>query len=430
MEVNMERAEEIARLLDCQVKNNSLSEQGDSSKSHENNLISLLSSISNNATDKLKKIYDTDEVNSGDPFFDTSADTLALTVIKSCIMAEAAKLAKPGKTEESLITESEKKTVEDEVPKDKIDSGKISPSTDFSSHQKRLSSLLKKLSESANGKMKKAVDSGELDSGDSLIDPSSPKLALALITAAFLEIGKSSFGKKTESNTNYGRSVDVTSLLESIIYEDAKVGEELPWGKGSRGVKAELDSRFGKDRPKLRGFLIRVYKHLKDPEKITIMKQVLDLYKRENSNESPPKKSNIEDGTDSKETGLGSEEKHSDKPFMKRHPIIGGMIKGLPFTILAEAGVSVAAIASAPIGIPMIAVGAIGATAISLKAHYDAGKEYGQSTTGASDKEVGSVRKWYRKHPLVGGLLFTGLGGVAYWMGQKKARKEAVEKSL
>ena len=101
----MKESEIVFRLLESRMK---IAEED--SGSLETGVSALLSKISSNAADKLKKIYNTDEVNSGDDFFNPSKDTLVLTVIKSCLAAEGTKLDKgssPKKTEEAFIREED-----------------------------------------------------------------------------------------------------------------------------------------------------------------------------------------------------------------------------------------------------------------------------------------------------------------------------------
>jgi hypothetical protein len=412
----MKKADEVLNLLENNLKI-FLLEQGSSSlgEQHTKILSSLLSSVTTCAQDKLNKIYNTDEVNSGDDFFNTSKDTLSLTIIKSCLVDEISKSqkSKDNKKNEAFVLSEDASSSE---------SGNAR-----SAHEKRLNTLLKKIDSLANKKMNTAIKSGEMGSGDKLFNPNSSRFAISIISAAFIESG-SGLEQQSESylwdqlEYETGQS-EIITMIEQVMSE--RSGDELPWEKGARAIKSEVDSRFGKNKPKIRGFLIQVYKHLKDEQKIKTMKQLLDLYKREVGD---PKKK-VSSKTVERERE--AEESHSDKKFMERHPIIGGMLKAAPFSLAAQVGYVAATLGASPIGWPVYVAGSIAAGAISAKSFYAAGKEYGQDTKGAKDQEVGSFRKFYRRHPIVGGILsLNPIGGIAYSMGQKKARKETVEKVL
>jgi hypothetical protein len=457
------------------------------------NLKSVLDVVSKSAQDMLEKICGTEEISSGDPLLDPSKPSLSLLCITS---AMTGLMQSPGgsksKTEETdeetsesflLAEQSEDKTEEpggsegDKAPDKKPESKKqdkkdVSGSDVLSQHMSQFTAVFKKISSLASEKMNNMCSSDEMASGDALLDPKSSALAITTLFSAILEIEKGSGGESNEEfdlvlsqKTSPSEAVLETLLLALHEGED----ESLPWEDGPRALKKEIDRRYKGDRRAIKGFLIRVYKHLKDEYKIKVLKQTLDLYKQEKSPQvdSGKPETDPENREQSEKPSKKSSE-DSDAPekqsFLKRHPYLSGYLGGnalsLPFALasastgfvlpgpVAAGGIasSVAASAGAAAGTAaaigtaatVIGVGALVAgTAIGLRGMYKSGKMYGNIDTNAGGKKVGNIRKFARNHPVITGILTSPLtfggslviGGM-YALGKRAGKTAEVSKAL
>lgn len=440
------------------------------------NLKNVLSEVSKAAQSMLKKICASDEISSGEDLFDASKSSLSLMCISSALTGVLQALgekstSKEEKSESRFYEQEETNTKDTESTTDSAAPEKSSGTPDISAqHLQQFETVFKSVSDLAAKKMEDICASDEITSGDPMFDTKSAALAASTILSAIIETEKGS-GKQTSEDISMS-SLSMSpaeKILETLLVSlNEKEEDTLPWDKGPRPVKSEIDKRFGKDRKAIKGFLIRIYKHLKDPDKIKTLKDVLELYKKETK---PGGASGEEEKGIPSGEKKGSNEKQGEpkKGFLKRHPIVSGYLGStavtFPFSVLGAVGgalapgtslVPGAAAATAggaaatslgasagtaalvAAGTGVAAVGAsVAGTALMMRGFYRAGKERGLTTTNSKGKEVGRVRQFARDHPLVTAALTAPvtlgtsflLGG-AYAVGKRAAKKAAVEKSL
>ena len=342
---------------------------------------SVLFEVISLAKTKLRQVCETDECLSGDRLFNPSSDALSMACLKSALLWISQKRL-------NLKTEIKEASGDSNNRKESL----------YQQHLKRLESVIDKLKEIIDKNVQDATDSK--DENVSIFN---------LMVDSIQEVE----GIKAKSE----------SWSSNNIYESED--NSLPWEKGAHAVKAEIDKKFRRSKQGLGGYIMRIYKHLRDTKKVIVMKEVLRMYERRTLTDK--KFANQMQKDSSYEEVIGH------KSFLRRHPLIVSYIGGPIFHKLARTvdneehesrfgnkeGEEKAG-----------ELQELGDSA-DLIGMYIAGREYGNTETSASGKRVGMIRRFYRRHPLISGILLgKPIHGWIYHKGQQDARAEDVHRAL
>jgi hypothetical protein len=345
---------------------------------------SLLFQIITLAKKKLSQIFETDEYLSEDKIFDPSRDTLVLACIKSALLEiSQKKLRLEAKLKDLKVT-----------LKESSDGRKI-----FQQHLKRLESMNSRLSDLIDKKLESSGKSSSVDQYKVF------EFLLDIID-------------EVESNATTLESYYLFSLYEG---EDTS----LPWDQGAEAVKRAIDKKFQKSKQGMGGYLMMVYKHLADTKKVAVMKQVLRSYEKRTLTDKKFAEKLAKDSS--------MEDVMGHRSFLRRHPMIAAHIGGPIFhKIAALAGVdgSKRKEGKNPEEEESGEFQELGDSA-DLIGMYIAGRDYGNTEVTASGKKIGFIRKFYRRHPILSGVLLgQPLHGWIYHRGQQDGRAEDIHRAL
>jgi hypothetical protein len=346
---------------------------------------SLLFQIISLAKKKLGQIFETDEYLSGDKIFDPSKDALALACIKSALLEiSQKKLRLEAKLKELKVTLKE---------------------SSGGQRQKMFQQHLKCL-ESVNLRLNDLIDETLESSGKS------PGVDQAKVFEFLLDM------IDEVENTTKSESYDLFSFYES---EDTT----LPWDQGAEAVKRAIDKKFKQSKQGMGGYLMMLYKHLSDTKKVAVMKQVLRSYEKRTLIDKKFAEKMAKD--------TSMEDVMGHRSFLRRHPMIAAHIGGPIFHKLA-AITGVDGNKQKEGRNPEEEEGGefqeLGDSA-DLIGMYIAGRDYGNTEVAASGKRVGFIRKFYRRHPILSGVLLgKPLHGWIYHKGQQDGRAEDIHRAL